>query len=507
MRRYWLLVFLFVCTTAIWTGLFFLFHDEFERQVEMRSGSAAEEVAVHILDRLESRVKGIQILAMSNRSTLAKNKAAYEENAQILMDRFDGFYAINWVDPSGVIRWVYPREPNKVAENKNLMDRPELVPYLQQSRKDRETRISTRIKTYQGIYATIVYVPVYNEQQFVGWVNAVIDYEALLTKFFQKADRQKYDIQLQWEGDSEPFFTQGNLHNGMLVVNNSYPIFNLKLNIKVGGSVSSELQAAQTYFFILFSGGVVVLLFLFLSLARQLRSEKRLLNANLLLVSKNTLVSALSHDLSTTVMILSNNLRKLQGDGPEKEVAITRLNRALQTLTDLLMAVRNLHVNSLTKEKYELSSVEASAAVSESLELVREMTEKKQINFVQEGVGARVLANPVTLINCVLLNVLKNAIKFSPVGGKVRILTQQMGNEVALMVVDEGVGIESKRLQRLFLTLLSPSTAGTEAESGSGLGLFQVKYFMEAYGGRVEIESDPTQRPGTTVKLWFRLPK
>ncbi len=120
----------------------------------------------------------------------------------------------------------------------------------------------------------------------------------------------------------------------------------------------------------------------------------------------------------------------------------------------------------------------------------------------------RVAADPV-LIEQVLINVLGNAIKFSPPNSLVSVTGERAGDEVMIRVSDEGIGIPPEDLPHVFDSFYR-AQRGDRIAPGTGLGLAIAKGFMEAMGGRIVVQSprpdaSPEGFPGTVVTLWLKV--
>ncbi len=92
-------------------------------------------------------------------------------------------------------------------------------------------------------------------------------------------------------------------------------------------------------------------------------------------------------------------------------------------------------------------------------------------------------------------NLISNAIKFTPPGGRITVTATRQGDEVALQVVDTGIGIPPEDQPRVFEKFAQ--TGGTQRHGGAGVGMALVKSLIELHGGRVSLDSTPGQ--GTTV--------
>ena len=91
------------------------------------------------------------------------------------------------------------------------------------------------------------------------------------------------------------------------------------------------------------------------------------------------------------------------------------------------------------------------------------------------------------MLNRVVANLVGNAIKFTPRGGSVAVQVRDWGAEIEVRVTDTGEGIAADALPRIF----DPYRQAHAGRNGSGLGLAVVKGFVDAHGGRVDVESEP----------------
>jgi signal transduction histidine kinase len=102
----------------------------------------------------------------------------------------------------------------------------------------------------------------------------------------------------------------------------------------------------------------------------------------------------------------------------------------------------------------------------------------------------------------VLINLLSNAVKFSPQGGTITVGARTEGQEVAVWVADQGIGIASEEFPKIFERFFRIDNRDTRHIGGTGLGLTLVKEIIAAHGGRVWVESALGQ--GST--FFFALP-
>jgi len=102
----------------------------------------------------------------------------------------------------------------------------------------------------------------------------------------------------------------------------------------------------------------------------------------------------------------------------------------------------------------------------------------------------------------IFINLISNAIKFTPEGGKITLSTERVGRHVRVSVTDTGLGISQEVNGKLFKVGIKHSTPGTAKEKGSGLGLVLCKEFVEKNRGTIGVVS--TEGKGST--FYFTLP-
>jgi two-component system phosphate regulon sensor histidine kinase PhoR len=106
----------------------------------------------------------------------------------------------------------------------------------------------------------------------------------------------------------------------------------------------------------------------------------------------------------------------------------------------------------------------------------------------------------------VLINLLHNAIKFTPAGGRIDVRVSQAGRETTIEVADTGIGIPAEELERLFERFYKSDRA--RRSEGTGLGLAIAKHIVQAHGGTITVESE--EGHGSTFRIVLpgrRIPK
>jgi signal transduction histidine kinase len=146
----------------------------------------------------------------------------------------------------------------------------------------------------------------------------------------------------------------------------------------------------------------------------------------------------------------------------------------------------------------ERRPVDLAKVVAHALDELHPQAEDAGIALTTTTSGAdfTVLGDEAGLMR-VVVNLVGNAVKFTPRGGSVVAQVRDWGAEVELRVTDTGVGIDAAELSRIF----DPYRQAHTGRKGSGLGLAVVKGLVETHGGRVTVESEPDKGSCFTVTL------
>jgi two-component system phosphate regulon sensor histidine kinase PhoR len=215
-------------------------------------------------------------------------------------------------------------------------------------------------------------------------------------------------------------------------------------------------------------------------------------------------VANVSHELRTPLAAIKSVIETLEGGAAEDpKTARDFLRRADGEVDRLVQMVEELLELSRI-ESGELSMtrepVNVGAAVQTAAERLRPMAEKGHVTLssdvAQDLPG--VSGDRVSLERAIV-NLINNAIKFTPEGGAVRVVARPDAGGVTIEVIDNGAGIEPQDLPRVFERFYKADRA--RRAGGTGLGLAVVKHTVEAHGGRVEAESRLGE--GSTFRIWL----
>lgn len=203
---------------------------------------------------------------------------------------------------------------------------------------------------------------------------------------------------------------------------------------------------------------------------------------------QNALLSSISHDLRTPLAAILASATSLREFGDRFDQA-TRAD--LETTIHEEAERLNLFVSNLLNmtrlESGALRIEPAAVAVTEVLDRVAERVGRRaggrRLTRAAEGDGLQVECDPI-LLEYALVNVVENAVRFSPEGGEVDIAARRLGDQVVVEVADEGPGVPDAELGRIFEKF--HHAPGDPKLQGAGLGLSITRGLVEGMGGCVE---------------------
>jgi len=137
--------------------------------------------------------------------------------------------------------------------------------------------------------------------------------------------------------------------------------------------------------------------------------------------------------------------------------------------------------------RLDRTAVDVAAVAAETVELYEDVAEQKGVTLSREVPEGLLASADRPRLRQVLANVVDNAVKYTPSGGRVSIKGRSAGDDVVIEVADTGIGVAPEHLQRIWDRLYRAD--GTGPERGLGLGLSLVKAVVEAHGGRAEVSS------------------
>jgi PAS domain S-box-containing protein len=222
---------------------------------------------------------------------------------------------------------------------------------------------------------------------------------------------------------------------------------------------------------------------------------------------KDEFLATLAHELRNPLAPIRTGLQLMSmanGDETAVEQARTMMGRQLTQLirlVDDLMDVSRISRGNieLRKDRIELAAA-VNSAVEASRPLIEEMGHELSVTLPQQPV---VVEADLTRLAQVFLNLLNNAAKYTDRRGRISLVAERQGSDVAIAVRDTGVGIPAANLPKLFEMFSQVQGTLSRSQGGLGIGLCLVKRLVEMHGGRIEARSDG---PGLGSEFVVRLP-
>jgi len=209
-----------------------------------------------------------------------------------------------------------------------------------------------------------------------------------------------------------------------------------------------------------------------------------------------------SHELRTPLAILRGELESLTQYEHLSPAALEIVGSALEEIARLskivnqLLEISRLEAGEATKEVALVNLGELATSTAEQMRLLADEKSLRLEYLVSSGV--MVVGNP-SLLKQVVVNLLDNAIKYTPSNGSVELLVENQGSKAVLEVRDTGIGIPGSALPHICERFYRADKARSRHSGGAGLGLSIVKSICSAQGGELSIFS--SEGEGTRVRI------
>ena len=213
----------------------------------------------------------------------------------------------------------------------------------------------------------------------------------------------------------------------------------------------------------------------------------------------------MSHELRTPLTNIKLHLELLDKGRPERREHYLQVVRSeaeqLHALIESILQLSALDAWDNPTEKFKIVSLnELTQAIFNRFQ---EQASAAKLGFVyQPGSLPLFVQGSQEHLQQLLVNLITNAIRYTPAGGQVELaLETNHQQEAAIVVRDTGVGISADEIHLIFERFYRSKRVREAQISGTGLGLSIVKDIAQAHGGRVQVESVPDV--GTTISAWF----
>jgi signal transduction histidine kinase/CheY-like chemotaxis protein len=230
--------------------------------------------------------------------------------------------------------------------------------------------------------------------------------------------------------------------------------------------------------------------------------------------AKSRFLSSVSHDIRTPLNAIINTARFMEKDLGDEE----KVRKGIDVIQQ-----SSVHLLGLINDVLDLSRIESGkiSFVNESFDMCQELDktcgiisrlcESKDQQFTEDrsSIQHRALIGDPVRLNQILLNLLNNAMKFTPEGGRIEFEVTELQSisresvPFKFVVRDNGIGISPDMIDKIFDPFSRSTSYTVSRTEGNGLGLAITKSFVEALGGTVSVESKPGEGTVFTVELSY----
>jgi two-component system phosphate regulon sensor histidine kinase PhoR len=218
---------------------------------------------------------------------------------------------------------------------------------------------------------------------------------------------------------------------------------------------------------------------------------------------KQNFVSLISHDLKTPIAKIQAICDRLMSNNPDTETSegLRSLRRESSELHRYIQSI--LRVSRVESKDLRLNkeAADINEIIDVVVQQVQPLAQEKNLELVKNLEPIFSIELDSVLIQEVILNLVENAVKYTPLGGRIEVRSQELDDQVIISVKDNGKGIAQEDQQKIFEKFYRGQDQQLITK-GTGIGLYLVKYFIELHGGQVFLESTP----GAGTRIGFRLP-
>jgi signal transduction histidine kinase len=279
------------------------------------------------------------------------------------------------------------------------------------------------------------------------------------------------------------------------------------------GRAAAALTDAQVALVLGYAFFVIATPTLFVSAILRLlrRHELELERTNAALVDaakqKSWFMANVTHELRTPIhgicgltdLVEAGIYGPVTEEQREAQRSIKQSAKRLLGLIDDLLALARAEAGAVVVAKAEIG---VETIVAEALSDVRAMLGTKKLELTaQVDAALPSLRTDGAKLLQILVNLLANAVKFTPEGGRIALRAFAAGGDVAFEIADTGVGIPEDELPRIFEVFRQVDGSDEREFGGAGLGLALVRHLVTALGGTVEVASEPGAGTRFTVRL------
>ena len=505
----------------------FIFLIQFEVNKEKISASyTAEDTVRKIETQLGRYLENSEMFKniISSKHTISDEQfnqlASYMKKNKNVIEAYE-------LAPNGIIEKAYPLKGNEKVIGMNTLELPERQKEANIARKSGEYTIAGPYELKQGGTGALLFDPIYindgNEKKFWGFSFLVLNWDAFLEELeVDKLEDATYHFKVWKEGNKGKHVTimscgHSSLNHTLSVaceVPNDTWYFEIvpfqgwiPMSYKIFGSIVSVLVA------ILLSMGYWQII-----LRREKEAvyakqiEKVATEAQHANQAKTRFLFNMSHDIRTPMNAIIGYTQLLENNLDNKKQAMDYISKLKSSSTILLSLINYI----LEMTQIESGKLDLKKEIGDLDDLVKNINvvveplikEKKLHYSYHLEIKHHHIICDKTKLREIVLNILSNAIKYTPEGGNIELLIQEISfenNKVKyhFIIIDNGIGMKEDFLPHIFEEFAREKTSTESKVPGVGLGLPIVKSLIDMMNGTIQVESKLNKGTKFTVELSF----
>jgi signal transduction histidine kinase len=515
------------------TTVFFWHHqNRDERELVFRhTKTFAEQIVVRMEGLMKARMTALRLLAdrWVERTPPDFSRERFVQFAQDIYRHYPGFAAINWIDPQGVIQWVFPEENNLQTKMRNIRRDPFYKEVFNESGKYPPLAVTPCAPANGQGFAFEAFIPLFYQGALQGYIEGAFQVNRIAEICLAEDVFRDFSVRL-YEGrkliyaSGEQKSLSPPVEDRLYVAREiQFPGKTWRLDLEPSPLIFSS-EAVPNVSFLIFglaASAILSLLLLFLlqrmnmykeardqafheieerkQAQKALQVNEKELERLLLELARNneeleTFVYIVSHDLKTPIVTIEGFIGALQEDfgdliSKDGEKYLSYMSDAARKMEMLINDLLELsRVGRLREEKEEFPFGEA---VQEALSVLQTVIRERGVQVdIQKDLPV-VCGDRKRLVQ-VMENLLSNAVKYmgednpSP---RIQVGIKREGGQDLFFVRDNGIGIDRRYFEKIFQVFQRLPSA-KERREGTGVGLAIVKQIVERAGGRIWVESE-----------------
>jgi signal transduction histidine kinase len=222
---------------------------------------------------------------------------------------------------------------------------------------------------------------------------------------------------------------------------------------------------------------------------------------------KSNFILQVTHELRGPLAALKGYhemiLKGITGDINDRtKDTIKKADRRTQNLLTIIDEMIDYsYMKSEEEVKFDKTEIRVKDVIDYNLDIMQNMAQEKGLHFVSNCSKELVLLTNRDLLNIILTNLISNAVRYSPSGTTVTVNAEQDRGDIHFLVKDEGMGMQSGELDKIFEEFYRSRRAREIERDGTGLGLSIVKKAVESLNGRMTVYSE--EGKGTAFHIYF----